>query len=113
VQRLALGPVALPCERGFPLEGLFSAPNSRSEADALRSWLSQVHAEVSLRLLQLYYTPRGTPSPLWQAVAAKSRKFFTVFGSYEARVEEEVAYKRNTTSSRSIEVMAPPTVPQL
>jgi hypothetical protein len=51
VQRAALGPVALPCERGFALEGLFSAPNSRSEADALRGWLTQVHAEVAVRTL--------------------------------------------------------------
>ena len=107
VQRVALGPVILPCERGFALEGLFTAANSRSESDALRAWLAQAHAEVSLRLLQLFYTPRGGQNALWLSVAKRSRKFFTVYGTYTAPVEEEVVYKRNATASRSIEVHAP------
>lgn len=107
VQRLALAPVALPEERGFALDGILSAPETRSEADSVRAYLAQVQAEVSLRLLSMFYNARGTQSPLWLAVANKSRKFFTVFGSYSAPVEEEVAYKRNLTSSRSTDVEPP------
>ena len=108
VQRLALSPVTLPEERGFALDGILSPPESRSEADSVRGYLAQVQSEVSLRLLSMFYNARGQPSPLWMAVATKSRKFFTVYGGgYGAQVEEEVVYRRNTTSSRSTDVEPP------
>jgi len=107
VQELALAPVTLPSSRGSPLESLFLASETRAEGDALSAWLSQAHSEASVRLLQLFYTPKGLPSALWKAVAHKSHKFMSVYGVQPAPVEEEVAYRRNLTSSRSIEVLPP------
>jgi hypothetical protein len=102
--QLALTPPALPGERAFPLNGLLETANSRAEADLLRDWLRQCRSECCLRVLGLYYTPKGAVSPLWKAVAQRSRKFFCVFGTYSQPVEEEAPYRRNTSSSRSIEV---------
>jgi hypothetical protein len=99
--------VALPGERGFPLEGIFDAPQTRGAADLLRAWLAQARAETGLRLLTLFYTPAGSQSPFWLDVSRKSRKFFVVFETYRQPVEEESAYKRNQSSSRSIEYRLP------
>jgi actin related protein 2/3 complex subunit 3 len=107
LQKLALEPVALPGERGFPLEGIFEAPETRGAADLLRAWLAQARAEAGLRLLTLFYTPAGRQSAFWLEVARRSRKFFVVFETYRQPVEEEAAYKRNQTSSRSIEYKMP------
>jgi hypothetical protein len=107
LQKLALEPVTLPGERGFPLEGLFEKPETRGAADLLRAWLAQARAEAGLRLLTLFYTPQGRQSPFWLDVARKSRKFFVVFETYRQPVEEEAMYKRNTTSSRSTEFELP------
>ena len=103
LQKLALEPVALPGERNFPLEGIFESPETRGAADLLRAWLAQARAEVGLRLLALFYTPAGKQSPFWLDVAHKSRKFFVVFETFRQPVEEEAAYRRNVTSSRSVE----------
>ena len=103
LQKLALEPVALPGERGFPLDGMLEVAESRGAADLLRAWLAQARAEAGLRLLTLFYTPAGKQSPFWLDVARKSRKFFVVFGTYRQPVEEEATYKRNLTSSRSVE----------
>jgi hypothetical protein len=111
LQKLALEPVSLPGERGFPLEGLFEKPETRGAADLLRAWLAQARAEAGLRLLTLFYTPSGKQSPFWLDVARKSRKFFVVFETYRQPVEEEAIYKRNTTSSRSTEYKLPQDTP--
>ena len=107
LQRVALEPVALPGERGFPLDGIFEAPETRGAADLLRAWLAQARAEAGLRLLALFYTPAGAQSPFWLNVARTSRKFFVVFETFKQPVEEESAYKRNLTSSRSVEYRMP------
>jgi len=106
--KVALEAVALPCERGFPLEGMFEPANCRSDADALRGWLQQARGEAALRCLSVFYTPQGLQSAYWLDVCRKSRKFFTVFGTFAQTVEEEAPYKRNVTSSRSIEVQMTP-----
>ena len=74
----------------------------------LRGWLQQCRSECCLRLLGLFYTPKGAASSLWTGVARKSRKFFSVFGTYTAPIEEEAPYKRNQSSSRSVEVEQTP-----
>jgi hypothetical protein len=78
---MALAVASLPGERGFPLDGLLETANSRSEADMLRGWLQQCRSTASLRLLGMYYTTKGSVSPLWRDVARKSRKFFCIFGA--------------------------------
>jgi len=108
LQKLALEPVALPGERGFPMDGMLEVAESRASADLLRAWLAQARAEAGLRLLMLFYTPAGKQSPFWLDVARKSRKFFVVFGTYRQQVEEEATYKRNLTSSRSVEYQETP-----
>ena len=105
---LALSPVALPGERGFPLDGLLESANSRAEADMLRGWLQQCRSECCLRLLGLYYTQKGATSSLWKDVSRKSRKFMCIFGTYTQPIEEEAPYKRNQSSSRSVEVEQTP-----
>jgi hypothetical protein len=100
LQKLALEPVALPGERGFPLDGMLEVAESRASADLLRAWLAQARAEAGLRLLTLFYTPAGKQSPFWLDVARKSRKFFVVFGTYRQPVEEEVCIWPSTSPGR-------------
>jgi len=107
IKRLAFEPVALPGERGFPADGVMEVPESRAAADLCRSWLAQARAECGLRLLKVYFTDKGGVSAYWREVGARSTKFRTLFGTYSAPIEEEAAYKRNTTSSRSIEFRMP------
>jgi hypothetical protein len=45
---------------------------------------------------------------MWKDVSRKSRKFMCIFGTYTQPIEEEAPYKRNQSSSRSVEVEQTP-----
>ncbi|WOO85511.1 Actin-related protein 2/3 complex subunit 3 [Vanrija pseudolonga] len=52
---LAVDNFALPGEPGFPLNSMYHAPANRTEADALRSYLTQTRSELALRLADRLY----------------------------------------------------------
>ncbi|PWN28175.1 putative ARC18-subunit of the Arp2/3 complex [Jaminaea rosea] len=71
---LAVDSFALPGDAGFPLNALYAAPRDRSEADALRGYLTQARQELVGRLIERVYNSGGggagvgqTPSKWWLA----------------------------------------------
>ncbi|CEH13326.1 actin-related protein arpc3 [Ceraceosorus bombacis] len=61
---LAVDNFSLPGDAGFPLNNLYSAPATRQEADQLKSYLTQLRQELSLRLVEKVYVD-GKPSKWW------------------------------------------------
>lgn len=57
---------ALPGDANFPLNSLYAPPASRADADALRSYLTQVRQETAARLVDKVFHD-GTPSKWWLA----------------------------------------------
>lgn len=70
----ALEQFSIPGEPGFPLNQAFEAPRDRNEAEALRSYLSQVRQELAIRLhARMYDGGATTPSKWW--LSFTKRKF--------------------------------------
>ncbi|CAO1620567.1 unnamed protein product [Sympodiomycopsis kandeliae] len=63
---LAVDNFSLPGDAGFPLNALYQPPKDRSEADALRGYLTQARQELAARLLEKVYID-GVPSKWWLA----------------------------------------------
>ncbi|KAI9221267.1 actin-related protein 2/3 complex subunit 3 [Blastocladiella britannica] len=71
---LAIGQFAIPGDGNFPLNQLYAAPESRAEADNLRTYLTQLRQETAARLLDRLYADDPTkPSKWWMAFS--KRKF--------------------------------------
>ncbi|CAO1624458.1 unnamed protein product [Jaminaea pallidilutea] len=69
---LAVDNFALPGDAGFPLNALYAPPQDRSEAEALRAYLTQARQELVGRLVEKVYggngaTGDGRPSKWWLA----------------------------------------------
>ncbi|XP_024371343.1 actin-related protein 2/3 complex subunit 3 [Physcomitrium patens] len=73
---LGLEKFPIPGEPGFPLGGLFTAPQTREEGDLLRNYFKQVREETSGRLMEKVYRQNGTPNKWWLAFA--KRKFMNI-----------------------------------
>ncbi|EXJ93991.1 actin like protein 2/3 complex, subunit 3 [Capronia coronata CBS 617.96] len=69
----ALEQFSIPGEPGFPLNQAFEAPRDRNEAEALRSYLSQVRQELAMRLHGRLYQGGVGPSKWW--LSFSKRKF--------------------------------------
>ncbi|EHY54166.1 subunit of the Arp2/3 complex [Exophiala dermatitidis] len=69
----ALEQFSIPGEPGFPLNQAFEAPRDRTEAEALRSYLSQVRQELAMRLHGRLYAGGVGPSKWW--LSFSKRKF--------------------------------------
>ncbi|KAL6241977.1 subunit of the Arp2/3 complex [Rhinocladiella similis] len=70
----ALEQFSIPGEPGFPLNQAFEPPRDRNEAEALRSYLSQVRQELAIRLhARMYDGGATTPSKWW--LSFTKRKF--------------------------------------
>ncbi|CAH7666934.1 actin-related protein 2/3 complex subunit 3 [Phakopsora pachyrhizi] len=71
---LSLDNFYLPGEPGFPMNGIYSAPKDKIEADLLRQYLTQIRQECSTRLIEkVFNTPDGKPSKWWMCF--QKRKF--------------------------------------
>ena len=68
----AVDAFALPGDANFPLSSLYSAPESRADADTLRQYLAQARQETAARLVEKIYDG-DTPSRWW--LAFTKRKF--------------------------------------
>ncbi|WVR04762.1 hypothetical protein IAU60_001774 [Kwoniella sp. DSM 27419] len=85
LQTLAVDTFALPGDAGFPLNSLYHAPASRSEADSLRSYLTQTRQELAIRLVDRLYPfeqslgPDGQPTGQAGPRAAKPSKWWMSF----------------------------------
>ena len=64
---LALENFSLPGDAGFPMNGLFAPPASRTEADNLRAYLSQARQEMAPRFIEVVYAGDSKPSKYWMA----------------------------------------------
>ncbi|KAG0579564.1 hypothetical protein KC19_4G107100 [Ceratodon purpureus] len=73
---LGLEKFPLPGEPGFPLGGLFTAPQTKEEGELLRNYFKQVREETSGRLMEKVYRQNGTPNKWWLAFA--KRKFMNI-----------------------------------
>jgi len=69
----ALEQFSIPGEPGFPLNQAFEGPRDRTEAEALRSYLSQVRQELAMRLHGRLYEGGVGPSKWW--LSFTKRKF--------------------------------------
>jgi actin related protein 2/3 complex subunit 3 len=78
---LALENFSLPGDANFPIQGLFQAPGSKSEADNLRQYLSQARQEMAPRLVERIYGEDGKPSKWWMAFQVNT-SFLYVFITY-------------------------------
>ncbi|WFD34517.1 subunit of the Arp2/3 complex [Malassezia cuniculi] len=62
----AVDSFALPGDANFPLSSLYSAPESRADADTLRQYLTQARQETAMRLVEKIYDG-DVPSRWWLA----------------------------------------------
>ncbi|SNX82733.1 probable ARC18 - subunit of the Arp2/3 complex [Melanopsichium pennsylvanicum] len=62
----AVDSFALPGDANFPLNSLYAPPQARADADALRSYLTQLRQETVARLVEKVFVD-GTPSKWWLA----------------------------------------------
>ncbi|KAL4882244.1 actin-related protein 2/3 complex subunit 3 [Aspergillus karnatakaensis] len=70
---VALDSFAIPGDASFPLNQAFEPPRDRQDAEALRSYLSQVRQEIAIRLLARLYPGGVGPSKFW--LSFTKRKF--------------------------------------
>ncbi|KAF9114610.1 subunit of the Arp2/3 complex [Mortierella sp. AM989] len=68
----ALSNFAIPGDATFPLNALYSAPSSKTDADLLRQYLSQLRQEMALRLPNRIYE-NDKPGKWWMCF--QKRKF--------------------------------------
>jgi len=81
---LAVDSFALPGDAAFPLNSLYHPPANRTDADALRSYLTQTRSELALRLCDRLYPPEqqvtdGEATGQYGARAAKPSKWWMAF----------------------------------
>jgi actin related protein 2/3 complex, subunit 3 len=69
---LAQKPFAAPGEPGWPLGGIFTTPQNKTEFDLFKSYFKQAREEVGLRLVKVLY-PEGGKNKWWQSFS--KRKF--------------------------------------
>ena len=68
LNNLALDSFLLPGDVGFPMNALYQAPGSKSEAELLRGYLQQFRQELADRLLKrVYADDENVPSKHWLA----------------------------------------------
>ncbi|EOQ99209.1 Actin-related protein 2/3 complex subunit 3 [Wallemia ichthyophaga EXF-994] len=71
---LAVDSFSLPGEAGFPLNSLYAPPQSKMDADTLRSYLTQARVETVNRLIPILYAQSNTsPDKYWMSF--NKRKF--------------------------------------
>ncbi|KAI5956704.1 ARC18 [Candida jiufengensis] len=74
LNNLSLDNFALPGDISFPLNSLYLPPKTRSDADLLRSYLTQFRQELAERLLnRIYKDDSNIPSKYW--LSFTKRKF--------------------------------------
>ncbi|KAG2156277.1 actin-related protein 2/3 complex subunit 3 [Suillus clintonianus] len=65
---LSVDNFAIPGDAGFPLNAHYAPPQSRADAEYLRTYLTQVRQELAARLVErLYADGTGKPSKWWMA----------------------------------------------
>lgn len=65
---LAVEHFSIPGDPGFPLNALYTAPRDRTDADLLRSYLTQFRQELALRLIgRIYPNGEKVPNKYWLA----------------------------------------------
>lgn len=69
----ALDSFALPGDPSFPLNGLYTPPRDRVEAEQLKNYLSQARQEIGIRLTEVLYKDGPKPSKWWMSF--QKRKF--------------------------------------
>ncbi|KAI5297742.1 tRNA (adenine(58)-N(1))-methyltransferase non-catalytic subunit trm6 [Ascosphaera pollenicola] len=70
---VSLDQFAIPGDASFPLNQAFEPPSHRQDAEALRSYISQVRQELAIRLHARLYPGGEGPSKWWLSFA--KRKF--------------------------------------
>ena len=73
LRNLAEKAFSTPGETGFPLGGLFKAPESIPEKDAFKAYFKQARIELAIRLCDRLFEPDGSKSKWWQGFS--KRKF--------------------------------------
>ncbi|CAH0549099.1 unnamed protein product [Brassicogethes aeneus] len=68
---LAISRFDLPGDAGFPLNSVYGKPASSTDADFLKSYLTQLRQEVGLRVLDRVFGEDGKPSKWWLCFAKK------------------------------------------
>ncbi|VVT44971.1 uncharacterized protein SAPINGB_P000595 [Magnusiomyces paraingens] len=71
---LAVEHFTIPGDASFPLNALYAPPRDRTEADTLRSYLTQFRQELALRLISRVY-PNGEKVPNKYWLAFTRRRF--------------------------------------
>lgn len=66
LQTYAVDNFALPGDANFPLNSLYAPPQSRADADVLKSYLTQARQETAARLVEKVFID-GKPSKFWLA----------------------------------------------
>ncbi|XP_002127960.1 actin-related protein 2/3 complex subunit 3-A-like [Ciona intestinalis] len=71
---LAVSPYDIPGDPGFPLNAMYSKPQSRAEADQMKAYIGQLRLEIGDRLLEKVIDQEtGKPSKWWMCYS--KRKF--------------------------------------
>ncbi|XP_060533523.1 actin-related protein 2/3 complex subunit 3 [Cylas formicarius] len=68
---LAISRFDIPGDAGFPLNSVYSKPGSASEAEFLKSYLTQLRQEVGSRVTEKVFIDNGKPSKWWLCFAKK------------------------------------------
>lgn len=68
---LAISKFDIPGDSGFPLNSVYSKPQSPSDAEFLRAYLTQLRQEVGLRVTEKVFGEDGKPSKWWLCFAKK------------------------------------------
>ena len=66
----------MPGASGWQLGGHIPAPESRSDADTLRSYFKQMREETGRRLLERVFQDEGKPDKWWMSFS--KRKFMNI-----------------------------------
>jgi len=70
------GNFAIPGEKGFPLPGFFSPPQSKTEDDNFRAYFRQLREETANRLILKAFKEDGSQNKWW--ISFSKRKFMNV-----------------------------------
>lgn len=68
---LAIARFDIPGDAGFPLNSVYSRPDSTKDADFFRTYLTQLRQEVGFRVVDRVYGKDDKPSKWWLCFAKK------------------------------------------
>lgn len=70
---LALANFSLPGDSGFPLNAMYQKPSTKSEADTMRGYLTQLRQELGQRIIEAVFDPQTDKPSKWWMCFVKRR----------------------------------------